>query len=237
MDAVNTAAVKRTARTAGLLYLVVVVAGTFTLGYVPSHIPQTPDLAASFDTLRAAETLFRLGIFAGALCYLAFLLLPLALYKLFAPANRTAATLMVALAVVSAPIAFLNLGHRLDVLTLLGNADWLKSVPAETLQAEARLSLKAYGNGLQILKIFWGLWLLPFGWLVWTTRALPRVLGALLMFGCFGYLISFTGNLLFPGYEETAFAGWITAPGSLGEIGTCLWLLIMGAKAPVRAAG
>jgi hypothetical protein len=92
------------------------------------------------------------------------------------------------------------------------------------------LSLDAYKEGLRVVQIFWGLWLLPFGYLVFKSGILPRALGILLMLGCFGYLIDFTGRALFPGYAESGIAGFVRLPASLGEIGICLWLLVMGAR-------
>jgi hypothetical protein len=50
------------------------------------------------------------------------------------------------------------------------------------------------------------------------------------MLGCAGYVINFTGGFLFKGYSEIGIARFISLPASLGEIGICLWLLIMGAK-------
>jgi hypothetical protein len=50
------------------------------------------------------------------------------------------------------------------------------------------------------------------------------------MAGCFGYLINFTGSFLFPPYDKTGISNFISIPGSLGEIGICLWLLIIGTK-------
>jgi hypothetical protein len=83
------------------------------------------------------------------------------------------------------------------------------------------LSLEAYGNGLLVSEIFWGLWLLPFGYLVFKSGFLPRVLGVLLMIGCFGYLIDFSGQVLFPGYTQTPLAHFVRLPGSIGELGIC----------------
>lgn len=86
---------RTTARIAGLLYLIVVLAGIFSIAYVPSQTQVAGDAAATVAKITANEGLFRLGIAAGLVCYLAFLLLPLALYRLLAPHGRTAATLMV----------------------------------------------------------------------------------------------------------------------------------------------
>jgi hypothetical protein len=85
-----------------------------------------------------------------------------------------------------------------------------------------------YNNGIEISQIFWGLWLLPFGYLVYKSGFLPKLLGVLLMLGCFGYLITFFGGFLFPNYLKTTFSDIVSIPASVGEIGICLWLLIMG---------
>ncbi|WP_281352870.1 hypothetical protein [Pseudoxanthomonas sacheonensis] len=38
--------------------------------------------------------------------------------------------------------------------------------------------------------------------------------------------------MLFPGYAESGIAGFVRLPAALGEIGICLWLLVMGAREP-----
>lgn len=225
----------RSARVAGLIYLIVVVTGTFSLGYVPSQLTVQGDVAATMDNIVAAEPLFRLGIVAGLVCYTAFLFLPFALYRLLRATQQGAAVLMVALAVVSVPISFVNLLNRFETLSLLRSADYLQAFSTAQLQAQVMLSLDAYRNGLLVSEIFWGLWLLPFGYLVFKSGFLPRILGILLMMGCFGYLIDFFGSALFPGYAASIIASYATLPASLGEIGTCLWLLIVGVHAPKRA--
>jgi Domain of unknown function (DUF4386) len=83
-------------------------------------------------------------------------------------------------------------------------------------------------------EIFWGLWLIPFGLLVYRSRFLPRILGVWLVVGCFGYLaLSFTG-LLWPGYENKV--SNLAQPFTLGEVVMMLWLVIMGAREKRLAA-
>jgi len=83
--------------------------------------------------------------------------------------------------------------------------------------------------------VFAGLWLLPFGLLVYRSRFLPRLLGIWLTVGCFAWLaIAFTG-LLFPDYQNKAFT--MAQPFALGEVATMLWLVIMGAKEKPMPAG
>jgi Domain of unknown function (DUF4386) len=218
---------KKTARIAGALYLVVVLTGMFALLYVPSKLIVWTDATATFNNIKNSETLFRLGIYAGILCYTAFLLLPLVLYTLFQHINKTHAIAMVALALTSVPISLFNLTHKLAVLTLISKPDLFS---ATDLPKQVLLQLEYYNNGIDVAAVFWGLWLFPFGYLVFKSGMLPKVLGILLMAGCFGYIINITGGLLIPGYSELGISGYISLPSALGEIGTCLWLLIAGVK-------
>ena len=221
---------KKTARIAGLLYLVVVLTGIFHLLYVPSRLIVSGNASATVNNIIASETLFRLSILGGLICYTFFLLLPLVLYKLFKPVNKNYSLLMVILVIVSVPVSFINMLNKFAVLSLISKASYLQVFETGKLQAEVLLYLNFYNNGNQIASIFWGLWLLPFGYLVFKSGFLPKILGILLMVGCFSYLFDFLGDFLFPGYGQMKISTFVTLPGSIGEIGICLWLLIMGIK-------
>lgn len=217
------------ARTAGGLYLIVVVTGIFSLIYVPSQLTVQGNVLATVNNIIASESLFRLGIVSLIIDQIAFLLLPFVLYQLLQQINKKVAVLMVALAVVSVPIAMVSIAYRLDVLSLLSGAGYLETFTPAQLHAKVMLSLAAYSNGILVTSIFWGLWLLPFGYLVFKSGFLPRILGVLLMMGCFGELFDVFGTVLVPGYPETVISNFVALPSAFGEIGICLWLLIMGA--------
>lgn len=225
---------KTTARTAGLLYLIVVLTGMFSLAYVPSHINLQADASTTAREIVASGSLFRFGIVASLVCYTVFLLLPFALYKLLSPVGRNAALLMVAFAVVSVPISLISVSNRLDIVSLLSRPEHLRVATSEQLHDLIMLSLDRYRDGMVVANVFWGLWLLPFGYLVFKCGFLPRTLGILLIGGCFGDLIDVVGNVIFRGYSESVASDIATLPGAFGEIGTCLWLLIMGAPEAPR---
>jgi hypothetical protein len=221
---------KTTARIAGLLYLGVVLTGFFTLMYVPSKLIVSDNAALTYQNIVASESLFRLGIIGGLLCYTFFLFLPLLLYKLLKPVNENYAKIMVLLAVMSVPIFFLNVQNEFTVLSLINITNNHFGFSTEQIQSQIMLSLDQYDNGMRIVHIFSGLWLFPFGYLVFKSGFLPKILGILLMLGCFGYLINFVAHTLIPIYSKIGISSYISLPASLGEIGICLWLLIMGAK-------
>jgi len=221
---------RSTARMAGLLYLVVVLTGIFSLMYVPFKLIVTENPSQTFHNLVSSETLFRFGIVSGLICYSFFLFLPVVLYKLLKPVNENYAKLMVLLAAVSVPISFINIQNKFAVLSLIKASDYLDGFSTEQIQSQVLFYLDQYDNGILIVSIFWGLWLLPFGYLVFKSGILPKILGVLLMLGCFSYLINFFGHSLIPDYSKMGISSYISLPASLGEIGTCLWLLIMGAR-------
>jgi hypothetical protein len=221
---------KTTARIAGLCYLGVVLTGIYSLLIVPSKLIVEDNVLLTFQNISSSETLFRLWIVMGLLCYLFFLFLPLVLYKPLKPVHENQAKLMVLLALMSVPLYFLNAQNQFNILSLISGSKSHLGLSPEQIQVQVMLFLEQYKNGMRIVHIFSGLWLFPFGYLVFRSGFLPKILGVLLMLGCFGYLINFLGNTLVAEYGKMGISSYISLPASMGEIGICLWLLIMGVK-------
>lgn len=124
----------------------------------------------------AAEWLFRSGTVSHPIGQIIFNFLVLALYRIFKPVNKDRAVLMVVLALLGVPIAFLNEVNHLAVLRLLSSADDGAFTSAQ-LHAQAMLFLDMRGSGIFVAQVFWGLWLLPLGFLVFRSGYLPKLLG------------------------------------------------------------
>lgn len=216
-------------RLAGLLYLGVVLTGIFSLMYVPSKLIDD-NAYVTFRNIISSELLFRFGIVSGLLCYIFFLFLPLVLYKLLSPVNKDMAKLMVLLAVISVPMYFINVQNELTVLSIIKNYKDHQIFSTEQMPLQVSFYLDRYNNGMRLIHIFSGLWLFPFGYLVFKSNFLPKALGILLMLGCFGYLINFFGHMLIFNYSKFGISSYISLPASIGEIGTCLWLIVIGAR-------
>lgn len=221
---------KKLARIAGLIYLAVVLTGLFSLMYVPSKLIAWGNPSLTYRNIFSSESLFRLWIVIGLVCYTFFLFLPLILYKLLKVVNETYAKLMVLFAIMGVTIFFLNAQNQFNVLSLVFETKNHFGVSPEQIQSQVMLYLDQYKNGMRIIHIFSGLWLFPFGYLVFKSNFFPKFFGVLLMLGCFGYLINFLGHTLSSNYSKLGISSYISLPASIGEIGICLWLVIMGAK-------
>jgi Domain of unknown function (DUF4386) len=221
---------KKAARIAGAIYLSMVVTGPFSLIYVPSKLIVRGNAAATSDNILAHETMFRLSIMADLVGQVIFICLAIALYRLLSRVNKIWAGLMVAFVLVSAAVGFVNTLNDIAALTLFRGADFLTVFDKPQRDALGMLFIRLHSQGIFIDEIFWGLWLFPFGLLVFRSGFLPRFIGGWLMINCFGYVVlSFTA-LFFPARYGTAFT--IMQPILFGELAIMLWLLVKGAKVP-----
>ena len=218
---------QRIARVAGALYLLMSVTSTISLGSIPSWSVGATDASAVVRKIMAAPLRYRLGAVSELASQVFFVVLVLALFTLLEEVHRARALAMVALVLVQVPMGFANLLLGLVPLVLQSGASYLSAFSKEQLDALSLVALNARGYGVKSVMIFWGLWLLPFGLLVYRSGFLPRALGVLLVVGCFGHVVVGVTSLLMPSLERAVAP--LTAL-ALGEILIALWLLIKGAR-------
>jgi Domain of unknown function (DUF4386) len=218
----------KAARIAGAVYLSMVLTAPFSLIYVPGKLIVRGHAAATAENILAHETMFRLSILGDLVGQVIFICLAIALYRLLSAVNKTWAGLMVAFVLVSAAVGFLNTLNNIAALVLFRGGDFLTVFDKAQRDALGMLFIRLHSHGIFIDEIFWGLWLFPFGLLVFRSGFLPRFLGVWLMINCFGYVVLSVTALFFPEYYEAAFR--YSQPVLFGELAIMLWLLIKGAK-------
>lgn len=226
---------KKTARMAGLLYLAVVLTGPFVLIYVPGKLFVTGDASATVDNILAHQPLFRAYILVGLVSELFFVATVLALYHLLKGVSLPLATSMAILVLVDAPLAFLSLANQAATLAFVRGGEFLSVFDKPQRDALAMLLVNADRQGTLVSEMFWGLWLLPLGLLVWRSGFLPRFLGVWLFVNGLAYMtISCTG-LLVP--EHLKLVSTVATPILFGEVALTVWLLVAGVRQrPATAA-
>lgn len=219
---------KKAARVAGLLYLVACIPAPFSLIYVPNTLIVPGNATATASNILAHESMFRLGMAGEVITSIAFIFAVLALYRLLQGVNKRHASLMVTLFAISIPISCLNVLNEIAALILLRGATFLSVFTKPQLDALSMVFLRLHSFGFVVAAIFWGLWLFPFGVLVYRSGFLPRILGVWLIINCFAYVIPSFTSLLLPQYRDVVTR--ISLPFLLGEAAIVLWLLIKGAR-------
>ena len=221
---------KKRARLAGLLYLFLVITGIYGIFFISPKIIVHGDAVATANNMLNNEFLFRTGIINDIISNTIWVFLVLTLYRLLKHVNPHQAKLMVALVIVQIPAVMFMEALNITSLMLL-KGEILKTFELSQIQELAMLFLKVNDYGVFVLETFWGLWLFPFGLLVYRSGFIPRVLGVLLILNCIAYVMHSFTSLLFPNYqtlvEQISMPFWI-----LGEISITLWLLIKGVRTP-----
>lgn len=226
--------IRGTARTTGLFYLMMGLPGPFILMYIPRRFVVRGNPTASAAQILDAELLYRMGMLAGLVGAVGFLLLVQSLYTLLKDVDRQQARMMVMLVLVAVGMAFLDLLLQAAPLTVLKNAEALAAFTSPQRDALAYNFLRLRTSEIQIAASLWGLWLLPFGVLVWKSGFIPRIIGALLFIGGIAYVAGSLTFMLIPEYFSTVtrFTLPLAAPG---EVSIMLWLLIKGHTVPMRS--
>jgi hypothetical protein len=226
---------RRLARIAGSLYLGVAVLGGFAELYVRDRIVELGDAAATAENIRASATLFRAGFAADLAQATAFLFTAMALYLMLRGVNELVARAMVVLVAVSVGIICLNLLNQYMALQLATGEGSAAAFGASGSAAMAGLFAEMHHAGYLIAQIFFGLWLLPLGYLVVRSGWFPKAIGVLLIVGAFGYLVDTFARFLAPGVADSIEA-FVVAPAAIGELSFVVWLLVKGVRVRDREA-
>ena len=215
-------------RVAGFLYLLLGFSVIRPI-YVAGALVVREDATATANNIAAHESLFRFGMAADLLAGISCIVVALALYRVFKGVNQNLAVLMVILGgFMPCAIGFLNVLNDVAALLLSRGTEFLSVFDKPQRAALAMLFLRVHDHGYLVNEIFAGLWLIPFGILVFRSIFVPRFIGVWLIVNGFAYIaISFTG-LLLPNYVDRV--SRMASPALAGEGAILLWLLIKGAK-------
>jgi len=211
-----------------ILYPIWFVVGLFSIMYVPTTLIVSGDATTTASNIMANELLFRMGIAGSLIVQIIQILVVLVLYKLLKPVSKNHASLMVVFALVGVPMTMLNTLNQIAALLLLKGADFLKVLGTDQLHIQMMFFLNLNEQGVLIPTIFWGLWLLPLGFLIYKSGYFPRILGVLVMVAGFGYVLDSFTHFILPDAIPLPVIILLT----IGEILFMLWVLFKGAKIP-----
>ncbi|MEU5941159.1 DUF4386 domain-containing protein [Micromonospora sp. NPDC047548] len=221
---------KTLARITGSLYLIVAVFTIFA-GLVNTRIVESGDAASTADNIDTSATLFRIGFVSELVGATVFLLTGMALYLLLKHVNQMAAAAMVTFVAVSVAIQSLNLLNQKAALTIAtGRGHTGAFAPAGSDQLTV-LFADIQRDGYLIAQTYFGLWLLPLGYLVVRSGYFPKVLGVLLVIGCFGHLVDVFARFLAPAFGVNI-SPFAMTPAAVAELSFIAWLLVKAVRFP-----
>lgn len=210
------------ARIAGVFEALEGIASSQGQVFILGRLVVAGSAAATAANILHHERLFWLG-FAVSVAGVAFHIVWVALfYFLFKPVDRTISLLAAFVGIVVCAIQAVTALLYLTPLLVLHSGTSATALTQPQLQALAMLFVRLNGYAFDLDLVFFGLWCVLTGYLIFNSNFLPRFLGVLLAIDGVGwmlYVVPPFANHLFP---------FIAAASALAEIPLQLWLIIMG---------
>jgi hypothetical protein len=221
---------KKTARIAGVLYLLVGIFGGFAEGFVDPKMYVAGNAVATTGNVVSNSELVRLGVVAHLLDGTFFVFLAMTLYILLQHVNKSVARAMVVLVILATGIICFNAVFEFEALRVATGAVNMTSLGHAGSNALVLLLFDTQHYGTLIAQVFFGLWLVPLGYLAYKSELFHKWLGVLLIVGGVCYLIDLFTAFLVPGFGQKIHA-FVVIPSAIAEISMVLYLLIIGVRA------
>jgi hypothetical protein len=215
------------ARLCGAIYLIVIVLGAFSEGYVSGSLTVPGDLAATARHILSAQSLWNLGVAADLLVVICAVPQLWIEYLLLQPVNKSLAQLALLLNLVSLAVEAISKLFLLLVLPILTSDGYLKAFNPQQVQALANLAFKSHDIAFNIALIFFAFTCLLNGYLIYRSGYLPKLIGALMQMAGLSYLVACFAALFAPAFSDLISPA-ILLPPLIGESSFCLWMLVKG---------
>lgn len=222
---------KRLARIAGLLYLIVGIFGGFAIVYVSGRVYAPGDATTSAANVLANAGLIRIGIVADLFQATVLVFLGMILYLLLKHVNKSVARAMLVLVAIATTIMCLNNVFQIAAVRVASDMSYVAAFGAAGSNALVLLLLDMQHHGFLIAQIFFGLWLVPLGYLAYTSGMFPKALGVVLIAGGVSYLVDMLAAFLAPDLS-TQIHGFLAILPTIAEIWMLGYLLVNGVKTP-----
>jgi uncharacterized protein DUF4386 len=223
--------INRTARIGGILYLLIILAGMFSVIFVRDKLIVSGDAAATAHNIIASELLWRMGIAADLLMHICDIPLMLIIFLLLRPVNKNLALLVMLFNIVQTTVLVANKLNLIAALSPLGSADYLKAFDPNQLYTQAYLSIKLHDIGFGVGLIFFGFVCLIEGYLIFRSGYLPKLIGIMMQIAGVCYLVNSFALILVPAFAKILFP-CIMIPCFIAEASFCLWLIVKGVNVP-----
>ena len=138
----DTYSLNRTARLAGLFWLLNVLTTAFSLGYVRSNLIALGDAVATANNIMVNESLFRAGIASYLFSQVFLFFFGLTLFRLFKEVNKTWAIVVLSSVLITVAVAVVNQLNNIAALVILSKADFLNAFGQEQLNAITMIFLR-----------------------------------------------------------------------------------------------
>lgn len=211
----------RIARTTGIWYLIMAISGVFGFLIYHSEV-YTSDPQQTLTNLIEGESLARTRLLFEFGIIISQALTAIWFYRLFKDINRWAALATGIWGTVNSVVILVSaiaMGTALEI----SQSSLLVADKIVLIELLSNVISNSWGVG----GLFFGLWLLPMGYIITSSKRMPVWLGRTLIIGGVGYVIS---TILSYVGVTGSWLEYLTAPATIGEFWIIGYLLIFGIR-------
>lgn len=208
------------ARKAGICQLLAAITATVGEVIIPGKLSVSGNVAATSANILSRASLFWWGFACSIAGILFHIIWAVLLCSLLRPANKRVSQCAAYVMIVACSVQALASVLYLGALVVLQNGSSLSGFLPEQLDALAVTFLRLSVNATYVFSIFFGVWLLLIGFLIFKATFLPRVLGVLVSIAGLAWTI-----YIVPTVAVRLFS-FIAVASAMGEIPLELWLIV-----------
>lgn len=224
---------KQLARTAGVFYLIIIICGLFSEGFVRMSLIVPGQAVQTATNIAGADFLFRLGFVSDLVMIVADIIVAVIFYFLLRPVSEIVALLAAFFRLAQAAVIAANLLNHLSPLLLVSTIGD-GSFDQNQLSSLTLFFMEGHRHGYLISQVLFSINCIAMGYLLIQSRLFPKILGWGVSMAAVVYLLDALVNFLSPNLAEST-ALLMVIP-ILAEFSLCFWLLFKGIKTPQKVS-
>ena len=209
-----------TARIAGVLYLITILAGVFAQGFVSNRLISFSDPALTANNILAQPSLFQSGLTVYLIEMTCQIAVTALFYVLLKPVGVNLALTSTFISLAGCIIKTFSRVLYIVPLFVLRVPHSLSAFNADQLRALSMLLLKVNDEGAGMALAFLGLGAFLKGFLILRSTFLPRFLGVLSIVGSAGWM-----TFYYPPLGSSSF-NYIAPLGLIASVAMIFWLIV-----------
>ena len=220
MVKINAASPRLIGRIAGVCQLSEALTATFGQVIILGRLIVIGNAAATATNFLGHQRLVWIGFASSVLAAIFHIAWSYLMYDLLKPVNRRIAQFGLLVMVMGCVMQAVTAVLYIAPLLVLQGGSSLSALTTGQLQSLAAIFLKLNGYAFDIQTVYFGLWCVLTGYLIYKSTFLPKILGILFAIAGMGWSL-----YLFPPFAVSIFPV-IAALSAMGEIPLELWLIV-----------
>lgn len=218
---------KSLARITGAFYLIIIICGIFSEGFVRMSLVVPDDATATAQNIQNSEMLFRIGLVSDLLMVISDVIVTVLFFFLLRNVSEVLSALAAFFRLGQAAVIGMNLLNHLSPLLLLAVAT--QGVWSEgQVNDQILLYMNSHKYGYLISQVFFSFNCAVMGYLLYKSSQFPNLLGYGVGLASLAYFIDAIAHFIAPSFAPNL--GVIMVVPIIAELSLCFWLLIKGTK-------